>query len=316
MFFDIDSGAELKRVDLSIPAGTTVTSIGEDQPGHPLVAVGLSNGQALVFRHTYKVSYPEGKKTITPAVEYPYGETPIAVNEAGGALEHVSLNANDSTLMLVGSTGSQLNVLSLTSEENMMTGEVTNEQKRIELPQMTEPVKNIFVDPRQQWLYVVNGRAQADVFSLRDKSLNGRYKLLEDGEAQVTASTQLVGGISLIIGDSKGGLAQWFMARDPDGEQRLKQIRTFQMGTTPIVEITAEERRKGFVALDASGKLGVFHSTAHRTLLVEPVAEGQGVFGLSPRANRVIVEAGGKLHPLLLDNPHPEVSWSALWSKV
>jgi len=316
LFFDIDSGAELKRVDLPIAAGTTVTSIGEDQPGHPLVAVGLSNGQALVFRHTYKVSYPEGKKTITPAVEYPYGEALIAVNEAGGALEHVSLNANDSTLMLVGATGSQLNVLSLTSEENMMTGEVTNEQKRIDLPQMNEPVKNIFVDPRQQWLYVINGRAQADVFSLRDKSLNGRYKLLEDGEAQVTASTQLVGGISLIIGDSKGGLAQWFMARDPDGEQRLKQIRTFQMGTTPIVEITAEERRKGFIALDASGKLGVFHSTAHRTLLVEPVAEGQGIFGLSPRANRVIVEAGGKLHPLLLDNPHPEVSWSALWSKV
>ena len=161
-----------------------MTSIGEDQPGHPLVAVGLSNGQALVFRHTYKVSYPDGKKTISPAIEYPYGETPIALNEAGGALEHVSLNANDSTLMLVGATGSQLNVLSLTSEENMMTGEVTNEQKRIDLPQMTEPVKNIFVDPRQQWLYVINGRAQADVFSLRDKSLNGRYKLLEDGEAQ------------------------------------------------------------------------------------------------------------------------------------
>jgi ABC-type uncharacterized transport system permease subunit len=39
----------------------------------------------------------------------------------------------------------------------MMTGEVTSEQKRIELPQMTEPVKNIFIDPRQQWLYVVNG---------------------------------------------------------------------------------------------------------------------------------------------------------------
>jgi phosphate transport system permease protein len=66
---------------------------------------------------------------------------------------------------------------------------------------------------------VVNGRAQADVFSLRDKSLNGRYKLLEDADAEITASTQLVGGISLIVGDSKGGLAQWFMARDPDGER-------------------------------------------------------------------------------------------------
>ncbi|QLL13350.1 ABC transporter permease subunit [Pseudomonas chlororaphis] len=316
LFFDIDNGAELRRVDLPIPAGATVTAIGKDQPGSPLVVVGLSNGQALVFRHTYKVSYPEGKKTISPAIEYPYGETPIVLNEQGGALEHVNLNATDSALVVAGSSGAQLHVLQLTREENMMTGEVTSEQNRIELPQMTEPVKAMYIDPRQQWLYVINGRAQADVFSLRDKSLNGRYKLLEDADSEVTASTQLVGGISLIIGTSKGGLAQWFMARDPDGELRLKQIRTFQMGTTPIIEITAEERRKGFVALDAAGKLGVFHSTAHRTLLVDQVVEGEGLFGLSPRANRVIVEAGGKLQPLVLDNPHPEVSWSALWSKV
>ncbi|KJH80746.1 phosphate ABC transporter permease [Pseudomonas fluorescens] len=316
LFYELDSGAELRRVDLPIPAGASVTSIGEDQPGSPLVAIGLSNGQALVFRHTYKVSYPDGKKTISPAIEYPYGEAPIALNEQGAPLEHVSLNATDSTLLLAGSSGAQLYVLSLTSEENMMTGEVTNEQTRIDLPQMTEPVKNIFVDPRQQWLYVVNGRAQADVFSLRDKSLNGRYKLLENADAEVTATAQLVGGISLIIGDSKGGLAQWFMARDPDGELRFKQIRAFQMGSAPIVEISAEERRKGFVALDAAGKLGVFHSTAHRTLLVDQVVDGQGLFGMSPRANRLIVEQGGKLQPLALDNPHPEVSWSALWSKV
>lgn len=316
LFFNVQDASELSRVNLPIPAGTTVTSISKDQPGIPLVIVGLSNGQALVFRHTYKVTYPDGKKTISPAVEYPYGDAPISLDDQGRALEHVNLNAADTTLVVAGSTGAQLHVLALTKEENMMTGEVTSEQRSIELPQMTEPVKAIYIDPRQQWLYVINGRAQADVFSLRDKSLNGRYKLLESATAEVTASTQLVGGISLIIGDSTGGLAQWFMARDPDGELRLKNIRGFQMGTAPIVEITAEERRKGFVALDATGKLGVFHSTAHRTLLVNQVVDGQGLFGLSPRANRVIVEQGGKIQPLVLDNPHPEVSWSALWSKV
>lgn len=106
-----------------------------------------------------------------------------------------------------------------------------------------------------------------------------------------------MGGISLIFGDSKGGLSQWFMARDPDGEQRLKLIRSFQLGKAPVVQIDAEERRKGFIALDSEGKLGVFHSTAHRTLLVEPVAEGAGILALSPRANRIIVEEGGKLLP-------------------
>ncbi len=316
LFFNVKNGDELSRVNLPLPADTHVTSIGEDQPGNPVVALGLSNGQALVFRHTYRVSYPDGKKTITPAVEYPYGETPIVLDPQGRPLDHVNLSVNDSTLVVAASTGAQLNVVSLASEENMMTGEVTNSETRIDLPQMTEQVKALYVDPRQQWLYVINGRAQADVFSLRDKSLNGRYKLVDDATTEITASTQLVGGISLIFGDSTGGLSQWFMARDPDGEQRFKHIRSFQMGTSPIVEITAEQRRKGFLALDAAGEIGVFHSTAHRTLLVEKVAEGPGIMALSPRANRIIVEEGGKLVPLTLKNPHPEVSWSALWSKV
>ena len=316
LFFDTKTGNELKRVDLPVPAGTQVTSIGADQPGSPVVVLGLSNGQALVFHHSYKITYPDNHKTITPGIDYPYGEQPFVLDEQGRGLDHVSVNVNGDTLLLAGSTGAQLQVLALTRSENMMTGEVTTEQNRIALPQMTETVKNIFIDPRQQWLYVINGRASADVFSLRDKSLNGRYKLSENAGTEVTATTQLVGGISLIVGNSEGGLAQWFMARDPDGESRFKQIRTSQMGTAPIVQIDAEERRKGFIALDADGKLGVFHSTAHRTLLVEPVAPGAGILALSPRANRIIIEEAGKLLPLSLRNPHPEVSFSALWGKV
>ena len=316
LFFDTKTAAELKRVDLPLPPGTQVSSIGTDQPGSPLVVLGLSNGQALVFNHTYKITYPDNKKTISADIGYPYGQEPFSLDPQGRPLEHVSLNASDETLLVAGSTGSHLQVMSLAREENMMTGEVTTEQKRIDLPQMTEAVKSIFIDPRQQWLYVVNGRAQADVFNLRDSSLNGRYKLLDDGQAQITASGQLVGGISLVFGDSKGGLQQWFMARDPDGEQRFKHIRSFKMGSAPIAQIDAEERRKGFIVLDNDGKLGVFHSTAHRTLLVEQATQGPGTLAFSPRANRILIEEGGKLHPLSLRNPHPEVSWSALWSKV
>ncbi len=316
LFFDTKTGAALERVDLPIPAGVQVSSIGTDQPGSPMVMLGLSNGQALVFTHTYKITYPGNKKTITPAIDYPYGEQPFVLDEQARALEHVSASVNGDTLLLAGSTGAHLQVFALTRSENMLTAEVTTEQTRIELPQMTETVKNIFIDPRQQWLYVINGRATADVFSLRDKSLNGRYSLAQSADTEVTATAQLVGGISLIIGDSHGGLAQWFMARDPDGESRFKQIRTFQLGTSPIVQIDAEERRKGFIALDAEGKLGVFHSTAHRTLLVESVAQGPGILALSPRANRIMIEEPGRLLPLKLHNPHPEVSFSALWGKV
>lgn len=316
IFFNIKDGAELQRIALPLPPGVSVASIGKDQPGAPLIALGLSNGQVLVFRHSYLTTYPNDQKTITPSVAWPFGETPLVLDEGGRAVEHVTVSSDGESLKLAGSTGTQLHVVSVEQKENLMTGEMTREQTRIELPQTSAAVKAIYIDPRQQWLYVINGRAQADVFSLRDRSLNGRYKLLEDGNAEITASAQLVGGISLIIGNSRGGLAQWFMARDTDGEQRFMHIRDFKMGSAPIDQIKAEQRRKGFIALDTAGRLGVFHSTAHRMLLVEKVADGPGILALSPRANQLLIESGGKLLPLALDNPHPEVSWSSLWGKV
>ena len=315
-FFDAKKMQPLSNVQLPIPAGAEIVSVGQDQPGSNRVALGLSNGQVLVFEHAYKITYPNDVKTISPSVEYPFGEAPIGLDPQGRALEHVGLSLSSGTLMLAGSTGSELHVLSLGREENLMTGEVTLSEERVALPQIAEPIKALIIDPRQMWLYVINGRATADVFDMRSNSLNGRYKLLADGKLEVSNVTGLLGGISLMVGDSSGAIQQWFMVREADGKAELKSIRSFQLSDSPIVQILPEERRKGFFALDAKGNLGIFHSTAHRTLLVEPVADGQALAALSPRANRVLIEADGKLQRLVIDNPHPEISWSSLWGKV
>ena len=141
LFFTVKTGAELKRSSLPLPAGTQVTSLQQGQPGSSLVAVGLSNGQALVLRHAYKATYPDGKKTITPELEFPYGVAPLQVDPQGRALEHVNLSVHEDSLMLAGSSGNQLHVLSLLKEENMFTGEVALTETQIELPQLAEPIK-------------------------------------------------------------------------------------------------------------------------------------------------------------------------------
>ena len=315
-FFDAKKMQPLSSVQLPIPADVRIASVGQDQPGSNRVALGLSNGQVLVFQHVYKLSYPNDVQTITPSIEYPFGEAPIELDPQGRELDHVGVSLNSGTLMLTGSTGTELHVLKLGREENMMTGEVTLSEERVTLPQIAEPIKALIIDPRHLWLYVVNGRATADVFDMRSNSLNGRYKLLADAKLEVSNATSLLGGISLMIGDSSGGIAQWFMVRQEDGKASLTSIRSFQLADSPIVQILPEERRKGFFALDAKGNLGIFHSTAHRTLLVEPVAEDQALAALSPRANRLLVESDGQLQRLIIDNPHPEISWSSLWGKV
>ncbi|WP_339080736.1 ABC transporter permease subunit [Pseudomonas sp. TMP9] len=315
-FFDAEKMQPLTSVQLPIPADARIVSIAQDQPGSNRVGLGLSNGQVLVFQHAYKLSYPNDVQTVTPKIEYPFGEAPIVLDAQGGELDHLSLSLNSGTLMLAGSTGTALHVLSLGREENLMTGEVTLSEERLALPQIAEPIKALIIDPRHMWMYVINGRATADVFDMRSKTLNGRYKLLADATLEVSNATPLLGGISLLIGDSAGGIGQWFMVRQDDGKALLTSIRSFQLADSPITQIIPEERRKGFFALDANGNLGIFHSTAHRTLLVEPVAEGQALLALSPRANRVLVESEGQLQRLTIDNPHPEISWSSLWGKV
>lgn len=315
-FFELKSGEALQRLQLPLPQGVSVASVGQDQPGTRRVVLGLSNGQALIIQHSYKITYPDNVRAIAPQIEYPYGEAPIEVDPQGRPLEHIAVNLNSGTLMLAGSTGNELHLISLAREENLFTGEVSVSEERINLPQIGEPISQLILDPRQMWLYVFNGDSSADVFDLRKRGLNGRYELLKGGSNRVTSATSLLGGISIMIGDAKGGIQQWFMVRDQDGKSTFQSIRSFQLGDSAITQILPEERRKGFMALDADGRLGIFHSTAHRTLLKEQVAEGSAIAALSPRASRVLVESDGKLQRFVVDNPHPEISWSSLWGKV
>lgn len=314
-FFSLQEGTALSTVRLPIPAQARITSIGQDAPGSRLLVLGLDNGQALVLEHNYKVTYPNNQKTISPQVDYPFGETPLELDPQGRAIDQAAVSRNGKNLLVAASTGAMLHALSISVTENMLTGETSVEQSRLDLPQLSEPIRELLLDPRHQWLYAFSGRASADVFDLRRKQLNGRYKLLA-GSGEVTHVSALLGGISLLVGDSNGGIGQWFMVRSPDGQAELKNVRNFKLGESPITQILPEQRRKGFLALDDGGSLGVFHSTAHRTLLKQPVAEGNAIATLSPRATRLLVESDGQLQRFVIDNPHPEISWSALWSKV
>ena len=314
-FFSVQTGELLRSVELPVPAGSHIVSAGQDTPGNRRIVLGLDNGQVLVAEHNYKVSYPNGQKTITPQLDYPFGEAPLQLDPQGRPITHAAISLNGKTLIVAGSTEGELQALRIAATENLLTGETSLERQRLQLPQLSEPIKALRIDPRHMWLFALSGNASVDVFDLRRKQLNGRYKLLA-GKGEITTVSWLLGGISLMVGDSSGGIGQWFMVRGADGQAELKNVRNFQLGDQPIRQIIPEERRKGFLALDASGKLGVFHSTAHRTLLTQQVAEGAAVAATSPRATRLLVESGNQLQRFVIDNPHPEISWSALWGKV
>lgn len=314
-FFSLRTGESLRTIELPLPAGSRIVSVGQDTPGNRRIVLGLDNGQVLVVEHNYKITYPNGDKTITPQLDYPFGQEPLQLDPEGRPIAHAAISVNGKTLMVAGAADGALQALRISTTENLLTGETTLDEERLDLPQLSEPIKALRIDPRHMWMFAVKGRASVDVFDLRRKQLNGRYKLL-GGKGEITTVASLLGGISLLVGDSTGGIGQWFMVRGSDGQAELENVRNFQLADQPITQILPEERRKGFLALDSAGNLGIFHSTAHRTLLTEPVAEGAAAAALSPRATRLLVESGDQLQRFVIDNPHPEISWSALWGKV
>ncbi len=98
---------------------------------------------------------------------------------------------------------------------------------------------------------------------------------------------------------------------------QLKNIRSFSLGDGAVDKIVPEHRRKGFLAVDVNGRVGLFYTTSNRTLLVESLAQGPiEQMAVAPRGNYLLLQSAGETRFLQIENEHPEVSWSALWQKV
>ncbi len=69
------------------------------------------------------------------------------------------------------------------------------------------------------------------------------------------------------------------MVRDEHNQQQLTKIRTLKLGDAPIKILEAEQRRKGFVAIDDTGRVGVFNTTAEKTAIDQPLLQGEPLTG-------------------------------------
>ncbi|MEL0166684.1 MAG: ABC transporter permease subunit [Pseudomonadaceae bacterium] len=318
-FFNTHDGKPVLQQQLPIPAGAEVTSFSVETPNSRRFVVGLSNGQVLIAQHNYKVTYPNDVRLITPSLVFPYGQDPITLDAEGRSLDQVAMSGDSSGLTLAGSIGRELVAISVSVRRNMMTGEETRSETQLALNPSEGVVKQLLIDPLRQWMYVVNGEQHIDVLALRQKGeLNGRYKVVEGTGKSVTSVNLMLGGISLIVGDSSGDLKQWFMVRG-NGHPLLTEVRDFdQQQGESIALIQPEERRKVFLTVDTAGQLGVYNSTAHNNLLVEPLGgDAVHAFAIGPRADHLLVEHGnGEMSFWDVHNEHPEISWTSLWGKV
>lgn len=321
IFFAVADGQVNRVIDLPIPEGVRITSYAHGSVDKGIIVYGLSDGRALVVRHEYKLSYPEGKRLITPGISYPLGTEPMLIDNNGQALSKITVKVGDkNTSFLANTADNRLLFVTLGKKESMFDDEVTWDRTDAVLDMMAGDVDFMLLDKEFRNLYLAGRGGDLAVVDVTDKSepvIKHKINVMKQG-GEITSMEFLNGDISVLIGDSRGELAQWTIVRDKQNHYSVQKLRSFKVSDAPIITINPEQRRKGLLAVDANGEMGIYNTTAERELIKEKVADAKPVaVTLSPRSNAFLMQTeDGKIHHWKVENEHPEVSWSSLWQKV
>jgi hypothetical protein len=164
IFFRLDNGAITEERDLPVANGASISSFGHGTVPSALVALGLSNGRAVVARHTYEASYPQSEsdaevpdyealREITPHIDFPLGETPIRVDENEQPLRLVAIQGDEQQTTLAAYTTDRRLLLSRINVSRSLLGGISLEQKNAALPDPSAEPVGLALNERQDRLF-------------------------------------------------------------------------------------------------------------------------------------------------------------------
>ncbi|MCL1048376.1 ABC transporter permease subunit [Shewanella abyssi] len=316
-FFDTQTSQLLRTEQINTPAGANIVSSSAAIPNEQRFALGLSNGQVIIAAVEFVVTYPDNKRLITPKLGFLNGNAPLTVDADGHALNHLAFDVSSDKMSFVYQGDDKIwRISRQEGEENMMTEEVEWVSYKGTIPDAPVNVQQQIMTPDHRQL-ILSSDNKLFVYDIRDAEAVSLRQVLELGraKAKVTNVSLLAGASSLLVSYDSGLVQQYFQVNGEQGRQ-YQEIRDFE-NKAGIKSVASEFYRKSFVTITDKGNLSLLYTTSQRELFSEKFdLKNPGTVGFSPRSNALIVEAGGKLNLFSVSNTHPEISWSAMWSKV
>lgn len=321
VFINTLTGAEKSVVNLPLD-GAAITSVQPTMAGGKTLSLGLSDGRVLIAETSFQVDFDaDGNRIgVRPTLAVLYGGQPLLLDEQQRPilqLYHHQGRTGSTFAALV--EGGELVMMKLSSRENFMTGEVTLSKERVDFPAVAT-YEHLLITNDHFNVYAARSDGRLDVYDSRDLNnitLMHTEQVTNPGQTVTRMAFQL-GNQSALIADTEGQISQWFIIRDEDNERRLTRIRTLKLGDAPIVVLEPEHRRKGLVAIDNTGRVGIFNTTAENKAIDEQLLKATPMLAsIAPRASMLLMQdAEGVFHHYSIDNTHPESSLKSLWGKV
>lgn len=313
-FVDLSDGSLRLSESLPLPAVDRIVEVDRDKG----VLAAEHGDRLLLFAQRYDISFADGKLSVHPGLEYPYGRTPMAM--PGGAARALAVRDLDDQLVVaaLGEDG-LLHFQRYEKTSSFLSDEVTLSPVDPVAIRPRVAADRVLLNPLLNWIYLIDDAAgQLDVWRVHPDGRIAPLQLVELG-APVVDATLLAGGVSVVVAMVDGQVAQLFPARRPEGGWHVPVVRRFRLpqGAQPTA-LGSELRRRVFAVGDAAGQVHLFHATAERHLMTLSVGEGAvDAVAFNPRAQRMLtLDAGGVLHVHEMHNEHPEVSLKSLWLPV
>ncbi|MDH5391544.1 MAG: ABC transporter permease subunit [Gammaproteobacteria bacterium] len=313
VFFDIKKGDVSEVLELALPENTKITGAQLVGMTENILALELDKNKLFFIKLSYRVSFVNNLRVLTPDIEYPYEDSFISFESE---FSQVSISRDEAqlTLSLVQQDG-DVKLYRYEIEEGDAFDEAVAEVK---IDQQNR-ADYMLLDAQGLWLYLSNQQGEVSVFDISDSddvSLVSQTNILPPNE-KLAELKILLGGMSLLAADQHGGFSQWSLQRDASNNYSLKRVRGFE-NDNKLLRVQSEHRRKGVLALDEKGNLLIYHTTADNLLAKQHLSDlAITHFSLSTRANLLLHEdERQQIVVTRISNEHPELSWSALWNEV
>jgi len=298
----------LAELDPSLSGDRIVAAAGGED-GSFLSAM-TASGRVVIVPLSWATRFEDGKRIVVPelgtlAVVQPDPEggarAPYAVR--------VGNKGADLTVAAISASG-ELRVVRRSREENQFTGETSESEHRFASP-APAGLNGLVLAGTRGSLFGATANGDLQVWSLGPDSLTaGEHVSL--GSGAVSAIELLLGGRSLVVGDDRGAISVWQRVPLAEGGARLTRVRDLPPLDAAVRFVVPSQRDKGFLAVDATGGVGLYHSTSERLLWRGRTSiDAVTAVAFAPKANMALLAGGGEMAALSIDNPHPDVS---LWS--
>lgn len=321
VFFEAKTGrviqtTRIPHADVARPVVAAAASAAGD-----LLAVGFDDGHVVVMHETYSARYDaDGRREIDAAVDYPYGEAPMRVFD-GKPVAQLAVAGGSTLTLAARAPDGEVVARAIKTRENLMTGETTVEEQDHPGITLAGDVGNLWLARDGSNLYAVFRDGRIVAYTTNDLPGRTSEATLPQGR-KISASTLLLGNLSLLAGDDRGAIHQYFLVRDEQNQYNLRYVRTLPFSDSPIRAIRAEQRRKSFVVADEAGRIGLLNATSEKlSLTIVPDRNGTNAGGvddivMAPRGDGLLVFSGDAAVRYRIENEHPDVSMKALWGRI